>query len=99
MSTELYEGKVGLTRYCGPACESGSRIRYQITCLGQRMMEGEDFVTVSQEEGVAIALMILKDALESRGLNVRIAECHPFEILNSIGGLLGKHPGFDPKAR
>jgi hypothetical protein len=70
-------------------------VRYQ---MGEdHPMTGENSVTVSQKEGVDIALRILKDALEDRGLNICIMDCHPFEILNSLGGLLGNHPGFDPR--
>jgi hypothetical protein len=61
------------------------------------MMAGEDFMTVSQKDGVAIALRILKDALEERGLNCKIVDHHPFKILNAVGGLLGCHPGFNPE--
>lgn len=47
-------------------------------------------------KAVRLALEVLKEALEVRGLNCRIEGEHPFVILNCIGGLLGEHPGFIP---
>lgn len=44
---------------------------------------------------VRLALEVLKERLEVRGLNCKIEGQHPFVILNSIGGLLGEHPGFN----
>lgn len=47
-------------------------------------------------QAVALSLEVLKDALEKRGLNCSIEGRHPFEIPNSIGALLGHHPGYGP---
>lgn len=49
-----------------------------------------------KEKAVALALEVLKDAFDDRGLNCRIEGRNPFEILNTVGALLGQHPGFVP---
>lgn len=51
------------------------------------------------EKAIGLALEVLADAFESRGLNVTIDGRHPLEVLNQVGDLLGVHPGLVPPKR
>lgn len=48
------------------------------------------------EKAIGLALEVLKEVFESRGLNVTMNGRHPFEVLNQVGALIGVHPGLVP---